>query len=99
MVGVVFVPFLNTRVALNYTAGFAYVNSTDSFALLSKMPVWEIYGYLIPFMIVTILVSLISNVASLIFVKNAKLVNANRAGFHIISNRSQLSSFQNPTLS
>uniref|UniRef100_A0A8R1HTC8 Serpentine receptor class gamma n=1 Tax=Caenorhabditis japonica TaxID=281687 RepID=A0A8R1HTC8_CAEJA len=84
MLGVLLFPFVSTRKALNYPAAFTLNKSTDAYSLTSKMPIWEIFNVLIPFMIVTIIVSLAANIASLIFVKNVKLVKANRAESNFI---------------
>ncbi|CAP35874.2 Protein CBG18415 [Caenorhabditis briggsae] len=75
----IFLPFLSTKVALNYDSKFSYQNSTDYFLLTSGMPVWEIYSILIPFMIVTIVTSLAANLSSFVFVKHRKLVMAYKA--------------------
>ncbi|CAI2355080.1 unnamed protein product [Caenorhabditis sp. 36 PRJEB53466] len=84
MLAVLLFPFVSTRVALNYHAAFIYVNSTDAYTLSSQVPTWDLYTYLIPFMLISIIVSLIANIASLVCVRSANLVKANRAESNFI---------------
>ncbi|EGT56828.1 CBN-SRG-41 protein [Caenorhabditis brenneri] len=73
IVFIYFLPFLDTHRYFTHNAAMVYSDETEGYNGTTSLPVGDIFYYLLPFMVISTICSLILNVISLLFVKSVKL--------------------------
>ncbi|CAI2355077.1 unnamed protein product [Caenorhabditis sp. 36 PRJEB53466] len=80
-----FLPFINTGLVFKYNAQVVYLDEYECYSIVSsQLPVLELYSVLIPFMLITIIISVCSNITSVCIVRNVSTQKKNRADVNFL---------------
>ncbi|ULT89271.1 hypothetical protein L5515_007873 [Caenorhabditis briggsae] len=77
-------PFINTRVVLNYDIKLEYLPTSDTYSITSEMPINDVFSVCIPFMVAFTVISVVVNIVSVFIIRNLKTQIKNKAETNFI---------------